>query len=115
MTLYIPPHTLMEQSETALHLTLVVDANTPYLEGHFTNTPILAGVVQVGWVIQLAQTYFKTSPTITSMTNLKFNSPITSDDTLNIEITHLIEKQQLSFKISSQNGPCSSGRITLSQ
>ena len=114
MNLFIPKCTVVEQSTENLQIDLLVTDDIPYFAGHFATSPILAGVVQVGWIIQLANQHLGSSSTVETMSQLKFNSPITIGDNLHIAIDFNSDKNRLNFKIKRGATPCSSGAIALS-
>ena len=47
-----------------------------YLQGHFPSAPILPGVTQLDWVVQLASQYWSTPVSIQRVEVLKFNDMI---------------------------------------
>lgn len=81
-----------------------------YLQGHFPSAPILPGVAQLEWVIQLAAEYWSTPTSIQRVEVLKFNDMILPDATVEL----LIERKRedcITFKYSDGDKALSSGRL----
>jgi len=82
-----------------------------YFDGHFSATPILAGVVQVEWVIYFGRQCFDLPPLFRAIHALKFQRVIPPETAITLELVHEPAKSSLSFKISSQSGRHASGRV----
>ncbi|RUO53660.1 hydroxymyristoyl-ACP dehydratase [Pseudidiomarina homiensis] len=67
------------------HFTLAPDCL--YLQGHFPEAPLLPGVTQLDWAIQLAADHWQTPRTVQQIEVLKFNDMILpkADVTLSLE------------------------------
>lgn len=60
------------QDGDRLEITFEAPANLEYFKGHFTDAPLLPGVVQVHWAVQHAKTAFAGLASVTSVDKLKF-------------------------------------------
>ncbi|MDV6316400.1 hydroxymyristoyl-ACP dehydratase [Idiomarina sp. HP20-50] len=83
-----------------------------YLQGHFPSAPILPGVAQLEWVVQLAARYWSTPTSIQRIEVLKFNDMILPNATVSL----LIERKRddcLIFKYTDGDKALSSGRLVI--
>jgi acyl-CoA synthetase (AMP-forming)/AMP-acid ligase II len=90
---------------------LVAPSDLLYFDGHFGDMPILAGVVQIEWVIAFGRRCFDLPPLFCAIHALKFQRVISPELPITLELVHDPFKSCLSFKISSQLGAHASGRI----
>jgi 3-hydroxymyristoyl/3-hydroxydecanoyl-(acyl carrier protein) dehydratase len=82
-----------------------------YFNGHFPGRPILAGVVQIDWVIAFGRRYFDLPPSFSGVHALKFQRVIRPESPVRVELIHEPAKRALSFKITSHIGTHASGRV----
>ena len=99
--------------DSELHLRLVVPVDLACFCGHFPQTPVLPGVVQVDWAISLAAALLDQPRTFAGMEVLKFQRLVRPGDTLELNLRMDLERGKLYFTYSSAGQPCSSGRILL--
>ncbi|WP_417438698.1 hydroxymyristoyl-ACP dehydratase [Idiomarina sp.] len=85
-------------------------ADCIYLQGHFPSTPILPGVAQMDWVIQLAGQHWSTPTSIQRIEVLKFNDMILPGATVDLVIERKRE-DCVTFKYSDGDKALSSGRL----
>jgi 3-hydroxymyristoyl/3-hydroxydecanoyl-(acyl carrier protein) dehydratase len=96
-----------------LHLNLIVPLDLAHFTGHFPKTPILPGVVQVDWAIDLAQRLLPVPPRFAGMEVLKFQQLVRPGDHLTLTLRFDGERGKLHFAYRNGDSPCSSGRILL--
>ena len=96
-----------------LHLNLIVPLDLAHFTGHFPKTPILPGVVQVDWAIDLAQRLLPVPPRFAGMEVLKFQQLVRPGDHLTLKLRFDDERGKLHFAYRNGDSPCSSGRILL--
>ncbi|HEY6383230.1 MAG TPA: AMP-binding protein, partial [Pseudolabrys sp.] len=82
-----------------------------YFSGHFRDLPILAGVVQIDWVIAYGRQCFDLPSIFRSIHALKFQRIIAPEKPFTLELVHEPGKSSLSFKITSRVGTHTSGRL----
>ena len=89
---------------------LFVPAELVFFTGHFPDFPILPGVVQIDWAINLAD---KTQLTgaFSGIMRLKFIHPITGDRTIRLDLAYASNGQQMEFKYYETAGLFSSGTL----
>ena len=99
-----------------LSLTLVCRIPTEliYFDGHFDQSPILPGIVQVHWAEAFGRHYFPISGKFTQLEQVKFQQVIKPETEITLQLNYETGKNKLSFSYSSHQGGHSSGRICFS-
>ncbi len=100
-------------AERSLELTLFVADNLSYFTGHFTDFPILPGVVQLHWAVNYAQELLGLATPVMTVERLKFTCPIQPNIRIALTITHNAAKTVADFRFHSPAG--SSKNLTFSQ
>jgi acyl-CoA synthetase (AMP-forming)/AMP-acid ligase II len=106
-----PRHRLLQRDDGRAVLELIAPRDLLYFDGHFPGRPILAGVVQVDWVIAFGRRYFDLPPAFRGIHALKFQRVIPPEWPVRLELIHEAAKRVLSFKITSDLGTHASGRV----
>lgn len=106
-----PVQRLLEQEQHRVLLELTVPAALLYFNGHFHGAPILPGVVQLDWAIKYGREYFALAPQFLGVLALKFQRVITPGMVVQLELTHNLQKNCLTFCIASPEGQHANGRI----
>lgn len=88
-----------------------VPATLLYLQGHFPGEPVLPGVVQVHWAIQLAGEKLDLERPFKGIEGLKFHRVIEPEVALKLEIEVDEAAGKLRFAYSSDSGLYSQGRV----
>ena len=97
-------------------LQLQVPLDLAHFTGHFPQTPVLPGVVQVDWAQQLARDLIdQLPPRFAGMEVLKFQQLVRPGDTLQLSLRFDAERGKLYFAYHNGDAACSSGRILLEQ
>jgi len=93
-------------------LTLKIPADLIYFEGHFDNEPIVAGVVQIAWVVYFGEKYIGFKIPIQDIKSIKFKRLMTPEIILDL----IIEQQAstLKFSYQDQQGLFSKGVLSAS-
>ncbi|MGH7886638.1 MAG: AMP-binding protein, partial [Candidatus Binatia bacterium] len=106
------PHSrLIERDAEHALFELLAPRDLVYFDGHFHDQPILAGVVQIDWVIGYGRRYFALPPLFRGIQALKFQRVIAPDTPFRLELMYQPDKSTLSFKISTALGTHASGRV----
>jgi 3-hydroxymyristoyl/3-hydroxydecanoyl-(acyl carrier protein) dehydratase len=94
-------------------LTLEIPAELVYLEGHFAGAPIVAGVVQIKWAIELARRYLDAGSErdFFGMDALKFQQLMQPGAVVTLELEWEAAANKLRFSYRSDDARYSSGRI----
>lgn len=89
---------------------LKVQQEILFFQGHFPDSPILPGVVQVDWVISFANEFFNLAKEkLTQIAQVKFTKVIKPESHLQLSIK--LDKDQLTFKYYHHDTLYSSGKI----
>lgn len=108
------PQVLETQQDThQLHLKLAVPADLACFTGHFPTTPILPGVVQIDWAMDLAAPLIPTGHRFAGMEVLKFQQLVRPGDEVALTLRFDAERSKLYFTYTNGEQACSSGRILL--
>jgi len=111
----VEPLSAIEQDGEWL-LELLVPLDLAHFSGHFPQTPVLPGVVQIDWAQQLARRLIKDLPTrFCGMEVLKFQQLARPGDRLQLTLRFDAARGKLYFAYRNGDAPCSSGRILLEQ
>ncbi len=108
------PEVLHSQREAdGLTLTLRLQPELLWFEGHFPELSILPGVAQVNWVMAFARQDFPQMGTFGGMEVLKFQKPLFPNEQVELRIEWLKEKQRLAFSYQVAQQAASSGKVIL--
>lgn len=101
----------------SLSLTLHLDPELFWFQGHFDVQPLLPGVAQLDWVMHYATTLLAPDYRFHSIQNVKFQAPLLPETTVTLRLTWQAEKQILTFSYERHDGEArhtaSSGKIRL--
>ncbi|WP_417761862.1 3-hydroxyacyl-ACP dehydratase FabZ family protein [Shewanella sp.] len=111
----LPPVVSHYAFENEAQWQLVVPADYPAFEGHFSDHPILPGVVQLDWAIQLGCQYFGYTAAVAQVEVLKFQQLIQPDATVTLTVQHLANKHKLQFHFSDGERRYASGRLAFAE
>ncbi|MDN4502131.1 thioester dehydrase [Alteromonadaceae bacterium BrNp21-10] len=83
-----------------------------WFKGHFPDTPVLPGVVQLDWAINMAKTYLNLGDNIkiSDLEVLKFKQLILPNQQIELTLQHK-STHKFTFSYTSERGQHSSGRI----
>ncbi len=104
-------NTYTTSSELSFLMSLSEDH--PVFNGHFTNAPIVPGVMQIQWVMDLAIKYFPDTlnATIKQISKLKYHHVISPNNKFSLKILFESKNNKLTFKFSTVKFIHSSGII----
>lgn len=95
-------------------LQLEIPLDLAHFSGHFAQTPVLPGVVQVDWALQLARQLLPDlPPRFVGMEVLKFQQLARPGDRLQLSLRFDATRGKLYFAYRNGDAACSSGRILL--
>lgn len=106
---------VLEQSETEgeWSLQLSVPPDLAYFSGHFPKAPVLPGVVQVEWALNLGRQLLNLTAPFAGMEVLKFQQLVRPGDEIQLHLRFDPERSKLYFAYRNDTATCSSGRILL--
>ncbi|KAA5845010.1 AMP-binding protein [Pseudomonas chlororaphis] len=94
-------------------LQLAIPPDLAYFSGHFPQTPVLPGVVQVDWALALGQQLLDLPGRFAGMEVLKFQQLVRPGDQVQLHLRFDHERGKLYFAYRNDSAACSSGRILL--
>jgi 3-hydroxymyristoyl/3-hydroxydecanoyl-(acyl carrier protein) dehydratase len=80
-----------------------------WFEGHFSDCPILPGVIQTHWAITYGREHYDIRGQFKSLGNLKFMKVIVPNTRVTLELKFQSAKQLLSFRYLHEGTVCSQG------
>lgn len=106
---------ILEQAETEgeWNLQLSVPPDLAYFSGHFPKAPVLPGVVQVEWALNLGRQLLNLPGAFAGMEVLKFQQLVRPGDEVQLHLRFDPERGKLYFAYRNETATCSSGRILL--
>ncbi|MNU97343.1 Tyrocidine synthase 3 [compost metagenome] len=106
---------VLEQTETEgeWSLQLAVPPDLAYFSGHFPTAPVLPGVVQVEWALNLGQHLMNLPEKFAGMEVLKFQQLVRPGDEVQLHLRFDPVRSKLYFAYRNETATCSSGRILL--
>ncbi|MBK5340730.1 acyl-CoA synthetase family protein [Pseudomonas sp. TH49] len=106
---------VLEQLETdgEWSLQLSVPPDLAYFSGHFPKAPVLPGVVQVEWALNLGRHLLNLPGKFAGMEVLKFQQLVRPGDEIQLHLRFDPERGKLYFAYRNETATCSSGRILL--
>jgi len=113
-----PPPVLGEcrqGSQVELELQVPADASLidgPF-SGHFPELPVLPGVIQLHWAVELAHRYLQTRPAFRELIGVKFQKVIHPGQRLNLVLEFDAERGELRFRYHAAGATYSSGKLRL--
>lgn len=101
------------KTEGEWSLQLSVPPDLAYFSGHFPKAPVLPGVVQVEWALNLGRQLLNQSGPFAGMEVLKFQQLVRPGDEIQLHLRFDPERSKLYFAYRNDTATCSSGRILL--
>jgi len=106
------PEILGEQvGDDTLEIRARVPANLLYLEGHFSGTPVVAGVVQLAWAQHYARRHFRLAGDIRRVEQLKFQHLLRPPQLFTLSISLNRPTNVVGYRLFHDVHTFSSGRI----
>ncbi|ANN78477.1 AMP-binding protein [Bordetella flabilis] len=103
--------TVSGEAPRELRLHLEVPLDLVQFSGHFPDTPVVPGVVQIEWAMGLARRLLSPSLGFHGMEALKFQRLLRPGDAVELVLTWHAGRGKLYFEYRLAGQPCSSGRI----
>ncbi len=98
-----------------VELTLTIPHDLVYFRGHFSGTPIVPGVVQIKWAVELAVRYLGADGTFVGMDALKFQQVMTPGISVTLSLRWVAPDRKLHFAYQSEGARYGSGRLRFRQ
>jgi 3-hydroxymyristoyl/3-hydroxydecanoyl-(acyl carrier protein) dehydratase len=95
----------------AVTLRFVVPEGLRYFAGHFPEVPLLPGVVQIGWALELARRHLEVTGEFRALHAVKFTRVIQPGAAVELRLSVAVTDKSLDFAFSSGGHACSEGRV----
>jgi 3-hydroxyacyl-[acyl-carrier-protein] dehydratase len=97
----------------AAEIAILVPHDLAFTEGHFPGIPIVPGVVQLKWALDLARRRLGVRGRFAGCENLKFQRVLTPGTHATVKLTDVEASGKLAFVFESAGARYSSGRLLL--
>jgi len=94
-------------------LSLFIPEDLRWFAGHFPDYPILPGVVQLNWAMQLAKQHLIPNEAIARKVKVKFRNVVRPGATIELHLTWQKNGERLRFEYASALGVHASGEIAM--
>ena len=111
----LPEPIAVQQRADEFILTLELQPQEPCFVGHFEGLPVLAGVIQVGWVIAYAERFLQRRFEFLGLASNKFLQLVRPPVSLQLTVQYQPEHKRLKFVYRMPNGVCSRGAINVQE
>jgi len=91
----------------------MVPLDLTYFGGHFADFPLVPGVIEVQWAMDLAAHFDWGRKPVQHIENLKYQHFVRPHDTVQLTLRHDAAKNKIHFAIRQGDTPCASGRVAL--
>jgi 3-hydroxymyristoyl/3-hydroxydecanoyl-(acyl carrier protein) dehydratase len=113
-TIILPTVTVVACDRQRARLALDVANDLQYFQGHFPQVPLLPGVVQLTWAIELARAHLPVTGTFQSLAGIKFMHVIQPGSKVDLLLEHHAERNSLQFEYRIEPRSCSMGTVRFS-
>lgn len=86
-----------------------------WFAGHFHQFPLVPGVIEIQWVMDLANHLMWDTQQLSHIENLKYQHFIRPNDEITLSLTFDPIKRKIHFSLQHHNHTCASGRIVLKE
>lgn len=90
---------------------LFIPEDVCFFDGHFDGFPVLPGVAQLHWAINLAVENFRIKGAFSSIDMLKFMRVIRPNQTVTLTVSYNADKQVIDFSYSADDILHSKGKV----
>jgi len=98
-----------------IELRLRVPEDLCYLEGHFDGFPVVAGVVQLEWVHEIAGELLGAPPSITRLEKVKFHRLLQPGQAFSLRLEHDRTRHRIGYLLHDGETRFASGRLVLDE
>jgi len=106
----LPPFAVTTRATHEMEMTLPLSDCIQAFDGHFPQTPILPGVIQIDWALRLAQRYFSIEGHFSGLRQLRFQRILRPEDEVTLSLRYFPEKKEVRFAYTSVHGVHSQGQ-----
>lgn len=101
------------RSENSQFLRGKVPSDLIYFDGHFAEFPLVPGVIELQWVVDLLPDFLAKPFQIVRVDNLKFQKFLRPDDEMELQLNWDQAKCRMQFQLKTAGEMCGSGFVVL--
>jgi 3-hydroxymyristoyl/3-hydroxydecanoyl-(acyl carrier protein) dehydratase len=101
----------LDADSRSLKCRFLVPADLPFFRGHFPEVPIVPGVVQVGWAVELARAHGLVTGPCVGIITAKFRRLLRPGMRLEARLERSAPAGQLHFEYECEGAVVSNGRL----
>lgn len=101
------------RTDHSLFLRGKVPSSLIYFEGHFAEFPLVPGVIELQWVVDLLPDFFTQGFRIVRVDNLKFQKFLRPNDEMELSLNWDSGKSRVQFQLKTAGEMCGSGFVVL--
>ena len=90
-----------------------VPLDLAWFGGHFATFPLVPGVIEVQWAMDLAASLGWANGSVKQIENLKYQHFVRPNDTVDLTLRYDEAKRKIHFSITQGDTACASGRVAL--
>ncbi|HEY8537858.1 MAG TPA: hypothetical protein VIL28_03260 [Steroidobacteraceae bacterium] len=105
----LPQIRAVERAESGVRVALEVPTDLAYFNGHFPGCPLLPGVVQISWAIQLGRAHVPFDGRFRALSAVKFTRVILPGASVALRLDYSSDTRTLDFAYEIDGRVCSSG------
>lgn len=110
---FMPPYSVLEQTEDACRVAIPLAADAACFDGHFPGFPVLPGVVQLHWAVSIAARTLGAAGVFAGMDQIKFTGIVQPGDALELALQLDAAAGRVSFVYEVEGRKMSSGRLRM--
>jgi len=107
----LPKIRAIDRTARGARLALEVPADLSYFNGHFPGCPLLPGVVQISWAIELGRAHIPVAGRFRALTGVKFTRVILPGATVALRLDYADGTRALEFAYELDGRVCSNGTV----
>jgi 3-hydroxymyristoyl/3-hydroxydecanoyl-(acyl carrier protein) dehydratase len=105
----VPEICSSERIARGIRLQLQIPHGLQYFEGHFPDCPLLPGVVQITWAIELGRQHLQFAGAFRALGAVKFTRVILPGTSVTLVLEFEDDKRRLDFAYELDGSTCSNG------
>jgi 3-hydroxymyristoyl/3-hydroxydecanoyl-(acyl carrier protein) dehydratase len=112
--LELPQIDVVEHTPEGVRLRFMIPGDLVYFDGHFPDVPLLPGVVQIGWALELARRHVAEPAGLERFRELsavKFMRVMQPGAAVSLTLAYAASDRELAFEYRTGEHACSSGRL----
>lgn len=101
----------LRREDARVALDLLIPETLLFFRGHFPGFPVLPGVVQLHWAIDIGRRQFGLTGAAPESVQVKFRNVIGPNERISLLLGHDAARRKLTFEYRDALGPRSSGAV----